>query len=151
MEHLAGRGVRVTRYVFASALRFVDIMNAPGMQNLTRQLMSDPTVMSQMLGNDTINNVANLIRQNPALLQQVCNLSSKIFGKGPRKIDLISIICQMLASNPLFANTPGLQQQLQNAMPQFLNMVSVCISLIKFVLFFVLLKMNQESQTYFCN
>ncbi|VDK69110.1 unnamed protein product [Anisakis simplex] len=74
-----------------------DMLNSPGIQNLTRQLLSDPTLAQQLLGGETMSNVAQMLQQNPTLIQQ------------------------MLASNPIFANNPAMQQQLQAMMPQLIN------------------------------
>lgn len=76
-----------------------DVVNSPGIQNLTRQMMSDPSMIEQLLGGGALGNVSEVLQQNPSLMQQ------------------------MLNSNPLFANNPALQQQMQAAMPELLNML----------------------------
>ncbi|KHN78573.1 Ubiquilin-1 [Toxocara canis] len=76
-----------------------DMMNSPGIQNLTRQLLSDPAMVQQLLGGDALNSVTQMVQHNPSLVQQ------------------------MLSSNPMFANNPAMQQQLQAAMPQLMNLL----------------------------
>ncbi|VDM44008.1 unnamed protein product [Toxocara canis] len=76
-----------------------DMMNSPGIQNLTRQLLSDPAMVQQLLGGDALNSVTQMMQHNPSLVQQ------------------------MLSSNPMFANNPAMQQQLQAAMPQLMNLL----------------------------
>lgn len=44
------------------------------MQNLSRQLLSEPNFLQQMMGGDVMGSVMQLVRQNPALLQQVISI-----------------------------------------------------------------------------
>uniref|UniRef100_F1L1M5 Ubiquilin n=1 Tax=Ascaris suum TaxID=6253 RepID=F1L1M5_ASCSU len=84
----------------AAAPNFMsDILNSAGIQNLTRQLLSDPTMVQQLFGGDALNSVTQMIQLNPTLLQQI------------------------LSSNPMFANNPAMQQQLQAAMPQLISLL----------------------------
>uniref|UniRef100_A0A915DHZ4 UBA domain-containing protein n=1 Tax=Ditylenchus dipsaci TaxID=166011 RepID=A0A915DHZ4_9BILA len=79
---------------------FLDIMNAPGMQSLFRQMTSNPTVMQNFMTPDNMRHMNQMMSQNPAMLQQV------------------------MQSMPGFANNPGMAEQIQNNMPALTNVLS---------------------------
>ncbi|XP_065301135.1 ubiquilin-1 isoform X1 [Dermacentor albipictus] len=73
------------------------MFGTPGMQSVMRQLAEDPSLMSNMMNAPYMQNMLQTLASNP---------------------DMAS---QMLATNPLLADNPQLQEQMRRMMPQFLQ------------------------------
>jgi len=73
------------------------MFTSPGMQSLMGQMRDNPTLMSQMMSAPYMQSMFSSLAANP---DQAAN---------------------MLASNPLFAGNPAMQQQMSSMMPQMLQ------------------------------
>jgi len=73
------------------------MFTSPGMQSLMGQMRDNPTLMSQMMSAPYMQSMFSSLAANP---DQAAN---------------------MLASNPLFAGNPAMQQQMASMMPQMLQ------------------------------
>ncbi|XP_033120630.1 ubiquilin-1-like [Anneissia japonica] len=73
------------------------IFNSPGMQSMMQQMQANPQLMQNMMQAPYMRSMMQSLSTNPDLASQV------------------------LASNPMFAGNPQLQQQMQQMMPQFLQ------------------------------
>ena len=80
--------------------QFGSIMNAPGMQSLFRQITSNPNVMQNLVTPEAIQQMNNIMAQNPALMQQVVGSMSNL------------------------NTSPAMMQQVQNNMPAISNALS---------------------------
>jgi len=73
------------------------LFTSPGMQSLMGQMRDNPTLMSQMMSAPYMQSMFSSLAANP------------------------DQAAQMLASNPMFAGNPAMQQQMQQMMPQMLQ------------------------------
>jgi len=73
------------------------MFTSPGMQSLMGQMRDNPTLMSQMMSAPYMQSMFSSLQANP------------------------DQAASMLASNPMFAGNPALQQQMQQMMPQMLQ------------------------------
>ncbi|KAL7646691.1 UNVERIFIED_CONTAM: hypothetical protein RMT77_001944 [Armadillidium vulgare] len=73
------------------------MMGTPGMQSLLQQLTENPQLMQSMLNAPYTQNMFQTLSSNPELAQQI------------------------IGSNPLFANNPNLQDQMQQMLPTFMQ------------------------------
>ncbi|XP_037566342.1 ubiquilin-1 isoform X2 [Dermacentor silvarum] len=73
------------------------MFGTPGMQSVMRQLAEDPSLMQNMMNAPYMQNMLQTLASNP---------------------DMAS---QMLATNPMLADNPQLQEQMRRMMPQFLQ------------------------------
>ncbi|CAD6184211.1 unnamed protein product [Caenorhabditis auriculariae] len=75
------------------------MLNAPGMNSLMQQMMSDPNIRSQILSPEMMNTVRQGIESNPELMETI------------------------LAANPAVQANPALRDSLRTRMPEMFNMV----------------------------
>lgn len=47
------------------------MLNSPGVQSLMRQLTSNPETMRALFNNENMNNMSQMLSQNPAFMQQM--------------------------------------------------------------------------------
>lgn len=73
------------------------MMNQPGIQSLLSQLQSNPEMMQSMMSSPYMETLMRSLTNSPALAEQ------------------------LIASNPLFANNPAMQEQMRQMMPEFLE------------------------------
>ncbi|EEC07228.1 ubiquilin 1,2, putative [Ixodes scapularis] len=73
------------------------MFGTPGMQSVMRQLTEDPSLMQNMMNAPYVQNMLQALAANPEMANQV------------------------MASNPLLAGNPQLQEQMRRLMPQFLQ------------------------------
>lgn len=80
-----------------SGLGTSSMFGTPGMQSVMRQLAEDPSLMQNMMTAPYMQNMLQVMAANPDMASQV------------------------LATNPLLADNPQLQEQMRRMMPQFLQ------------------------------
>ncbi|XP_077510012.1 ubiquilin [Amblyomma americanum] len=73
------------------------MFGTPGMQSVMRQLAEDPSLMQNMMSAPYMQNMLQTLASNPEMASQ------------------------MMATNPLLADNPQLQDQMRRMMPQFLQ------------------------------
>ena len=74
-----------------------NMLNSPGMNSLVQQMLSNPQLMNSMMSAPYTQNMFQSLASNPDMARQI------------------------IGANPLFANNPQLQDQLQVMMPTFLQ------------------------------
>uniref|UniRef100_A0A1I7Z0A3 UBA domain-containing protein n=1 Tax=Steinernema glaseri TaxID=37863 RepID=A0A1I7Z0A3_9BILA len=57
------------------------IMNSPGIQDLMRQMMSNPESLQSMMRNPAVQGIANSLRQNPEELREILGQSMEMFAR----------------------------------------------------------------------
>lgn len=73
------------------------MLNSPGMQSLMQQMMQNPQMMTNMMNAPYMQTMMQSLSANPELAQQI------------------------IGNNPLFANNPAMQANLQQMMPTLLQ------------------------------